>query len=95
MDLALAIQDILTIPEHAPNALKEPSGAQPLINAYMSAGKTQLIMQQLDHALVMLDMGCSEVHARYALLVTLFLVDIVSLAQLTLTIIPPLKTVIV
>jgi hypothetical protein len=95
MGLALAIQDILTIPEHVPNALKEPFGAQPLINASMSADKTQLIMQQLDHALVMLDLGCSEVHASHALLVTLFQVDIASLAQLTPTIISPLKTVIV
>jgi hypothetical protein len=91
---ALAIQGLLIILELVRNALKEPCGVQQLINASMSAVKTQPIVLLSDPVFVILDMDYMEDRAKSALIIISFPVDTVSLAQSIPTTIPQPRTVI-
>jgi hypothetical protein len=55
-----AQQDLSTTVVHALNALKEHYGVQQPINAFMSAGKTQLTLPLLKPVYAILDTDYSE-----------------------------------
>ena len=79
-----AMQVLRTIMEFVQNALKGPYGAHLQINAYLSVGKTLLILQVLRLVSATLDMDCMEDHARIVHPTTLFPTDIVLPALLML-----------